>query len=68
MLQSRKYEVVFISSNGRETTGESKFSEGWIRLNKPGDEASHSSTILEIEELIIAKLVDLHQEWIGKRS
>jgi len=68
MLQSRKYEVVFISPNGREATRESKFSEEWIRLNKPGDEASHSSTILEIEEPIIAKLVDLHQEWIEKLS
>ncbi|KAF8337040.1 phosphopantothenate-cysteine ligase, partial [Cantharellus anzutake] len=68
MLHTRKYEVVFVSSGEQSPSGERTFSEEWIRLKKPGAEASHSATVSEIEELIIEKLVDLHQKWIEKQA
>lgn len=53
LLQTRKYEVVFVTPDN----------EHWIRLSK--DAAEHK---VEIESLIIPRIVAMHKTWIESRE
>lgn len=81
MLDTRKYEVVFVSSSTDAHTSPNDppleaFKEEWTRL--PGTlaeigssgeaQAASAPAVTEIEELIVGKLVDMHAHWIDQSA
>lgn len=53
LLQTRKYEVVFVTPKD----------ESWIKLSK-----SQITEKIEIESLIVPKIVEMHSSWIKSRE
>ncbi|KAG8838010.1 hypothetical protein FRB91_003077 [Serendipita sp. 411] len=67
-LHTRKYQVIFVERERKKTAGpassnvfdDNSFSEEWIRIDENED--------LEIEKLIVEKLITKHDAWIKKQK